>query len=190
MKQITPAQLKKLHVLLGQADLMERKSDLVYSFSNGRTESSRNLTLFEAKEMIEYLQSCDKRSRIIKAIWYLARQANIISGNNWEDNKMNAAKLDSFCQSRGAVKKAVGEQSLNELKKTQRQFEAIYKHQVDKGALKAGKVETELRLKECVAREDYEGAVLLKKLIDDIDKELHPRGSKKVNKQLKLNKIA
>lgn len=178
MKPITPAQLKLIHTLLGQLSLTDQKSDMVYSFSHGRTESSRELSLSEAKEMIEFLKNKDDSSRIIKAIWYLARQTNIISGITWEDNKLNSAKLDMFCRSRGAVKKPIGEQSLKELKRTQRQFESIYKQFSEKEARKVSRAEAGRRLKECVMREDYESAAVLKQLIDDIDRTLQSKRKK------------
>lgn len=166
MKPITPAQLKLIHTLLGQLDLTDQKADMVYSFSNGRTESSRELHLTEAKEVIEYLKGRDASSRIIKAIWYLARQTNIISGNTWEDNKMNAAKLDLFCKERGTVKKPVGEQSLKELKKTQQQFEMIFKRHNQRQAnlLNIQKLKSEIRKE--ARTENYERCAELKRELE------------------------
>ena len=168
MKPITPAQLKLIHVLLGQLDLMDRKQDLVYSFSNNRTESSRELTLIEANALIDYLQSRDDRKRIVKAIWFLARQVGIISGNSWEDNKMNAAKLDSFCTSRGSVKKPDGEQTLKELKKTHKQFEMIFKRH----GQRKNKLETIERLRSEIDKEsgneNFERCAELKKELETL----------------------
>jgi hypothetical protein len=39
---------------------MERKPEIVYGFTDGRTESSRELTLQEAKDLIEWLAESDE----------------------------------------------------------------------------------------------------------------------------------
>lgn len=166
MNPLTPAQLKIIHVLLNQLDLMERKADLVYSFSHGRTESSRELTLTEAKEFIEYLKRSEETQRLICSIWHLAYEMNIISGSGSEQNGMNAAKLDMFCKNRGAVKKNLREQSYTELKKTHRQFEAMYKKHLQKQNIAKTLAKLEREMKECIAVENYERCSELKREIE------------------------
>lgn len=166
MKPITPAQLKILHVLLGQLDLMGRKTDLVYSFSHGRTESSRELTIIEAKEFIEYLKRTDDTQRLVKSIWHLAYNMKVISGEGRDENGMNAAKLDSFCKSRGTVKKNLREQTYAELKKTHRQFEAMYKKHLQKQNIVETLAKLEQEINDCIVTENYERCAILKKEID------------------------
>lgn len=166
MKPITAAQLKMLHVLLNQLDLMERKADFVYSFSHGRTESSRELTLTEAKEFIEYLKRSEETQRLINSIWHLAYEMNIISGSGSEQNWMNAAKLDMFCKNRGTMKKNLREQSYTELKKTHRQFEAMYKKHLQKQNIAQTLAKLEREMKECIAVENYEKCAVLKREIE------------------------
>lgn len=47
---------QKLHKLLGEAGLMEQKADLVYSFTNHRTGSSREMTEIEALDLVRHLR--------------------------------------------------------------------------------------------------------------------------------------
>ena len=109
MKPITSPQLKKIHTLLNKTGLMNYKSELCFSFSHGRTQSSRELTVIEAKEFIEYLSQKDDSVRIIRAIWHLSYRMNIIYPGGYDEKEMNAAKLDLFCRSKGVVKKAIRE---------------------------------------------------------------------------------
>ena len=53
---MSPENNKCLHTLLNQAGLTNRKADLVLSFTQGRSESSKDMSDQEAKEMIRYLQ--------------------------------------------------------------------------------------------------------------------------------------
>lgn len=178
MRPLTPAQLKLIHTLLGQADLMERKADLVYSFSNGRTESSRELSLFEAKEMIEFLKRATDSQQLIKAIWFIAYEMEIISGSGADHNGMNAAKLDLFCKSRGSVKKNLREQNYQELKKTHRQFEAMYQKYKQKRENEKELSRLENKMTAFIASEDYEMCTAIRQQINEIRKQL-PQGRKK-----------
>ena len=114
---------------------MEQKASLVHTFSDGRTTSSKELTLMEARELIDYLKRSDESVNIIRSIWRIAYDMNVIYGKGYEENEMNAAKLDSFCQARGTVKKRLRSQTCNELKQTHRQFQAMYKVHVRKLAV-------------------------------------------------------
>lgn len=135
-KQVTYAQLKAIHTLLNKQGLSDHKKELVHSFSDGRTESSRELTLNEAKRFIQYLKDCDESEKIIKRIWHLAYLANIIYGDTPEDKAMNASKLNQFVESRGTVKKSLHKQTIKELKRTVKQLEAIVQKTKGKNDLK------------------------------------------------------
>jgi len=52
---LTQTQNKQLHALLTQTGMMGSKAMLVHAASNGRTESSRDLSIDEAKYLITYL---------------------------------------------------------------------------------------------------------------------------------------
>lgn len=123
--KITGPQLSKLHCMLSQLGMLDNKKELIRHFTNGRTESSRDLTIDEARDLIGQLCANDPRQRHVKAIWSLAYSAGIIYGDSVDDNNMNAAKLNLFLRSRGTVKKDLSKMTLEEVKKVHRQFEGI-----------------------------------------------------------------
>lgn len=130
-KPVTAAQIKKIHVLLQQKGLMDQKEALLYSFSDGTATSTKHLTCDEAKHLIAFLMDDqaeiqNKQKALVKAVWRLAWDMGIIYGETNEDYQMNKAKLNMFCRQRGTVKKNLTEQNLPELRKTHRQFEAMY----------------------------------------------------------------
>lgn len=131
-KPITPAQIKKIHVLLGQKGLMDEKKTMVHSISQGRVESTKDLTFTEAKRFIDFLMTDnkemnDKKKIIYRAIWNIAWRMGIIYGESEDDYLMNRAKLNMFCRQRGTIKKNLSDMNLIELKQTHRQFEAMIK---------------------------------------------------------------
>lgn len=129
-KPITKAQITKIHVLLNQKGLIAEKRSIIHSVSNGRTESSKELTSNEAIYLIGFLSEDtdrEKKRALFSAIYGLAWQMGIIYGDTDEDYQMNKAKLNVFCRERGTVKKNLSEQNLLEMRKTHRQFEAMLK---------------------------------------------------------------
>jgi hypothetical protein len=54
---MTPKLNSTLHALLGETELMSQKGNLIAGMTKGRTESSKEMTDFEARELIAYLQS-------------------------------------------------------------------------------------------------------------------------------------
>ena len=56
-KTIEPRQLKQLHTLLQQQNILHHKAEMVGGATNGRTESSRELTYTEAADLINQLQA-------------------------------------------------------------------------------------------------------------------------------------
>ena len=162
---ITPGQLKKLHTLLHQAGLMEHKAELVYSYSGGRTTSSRELTSPEVKALIGYLESNNERQRIVRCIWRLAFECGMIYGSGSMDMRINAGKIDVFCKTRGAVKKPLSAQSLLELKRTHRQFESIYRRSQETQQKNQYIEDLRESLRICTENEEYEkSSILLKEL--------------------------
>lgn len=169
-RQITPNQLKMIHILLKERGLMDQKENIVTSFSDGRTNSSRDLTMKEAKALIDYLIEDDKKKAIIKGIWHLAYITNMIYGDTYEDGKMNAAKLNLFCIVRGTVKKNIELQTLSELKKTHRQFEGIYRKQIETQDKEKYIITLRKKLEGHLLSEDYEGCKILQDEINSLTK--------------------
>ena len=127
-KPINKEQLKKLHVLLGKLGWMDEKASIVEQITEGRTQSSRELTFDEATSLLRQLVECSPAEKLKGIISQLAYRAGIVYGNTDADKKMNVAKLNLFLNERGAVKKDLNKMDYAELIKTHRQFEAIAKN--------------------------------------------------------------
>lgn len=140
VKPISAAQIRLVYTLLDEQGLTEEKETMVHSISDGRTTSVRELNGMEAKLLIDRLKNTEgdteKRKVEFRAIYGLAWKIGIIYGDTDDDYRMNIAKLNMFCRERGTVKKNLTEQNLAEMRKTHRQFEAIYKKHSSKA--KAG----------------------------------------------------
>lgn len=75
---MTPKLNSILHTLLSSTGLMAQKADLVSGMTQHRTESSREMTDAEARELIQYLQgeqdrsklACDKKRKKLIALAY------------------------------------------------------------------------------------------------------------------------
>jgi hypothetical protein len=128
METINPAQLKKLHYLLNRLGWMDEKKTIISQITSGRTQSSRELSFEEGKELLKQLSEYDPAERMKSLIFSLAYRANIIYGSTGLDKKLNAVKLNQFLKERGAVKKDLNAMDYPELIKTHKQFEAIVKN--------------------------------------------------------------
>lgn len=128
MQTATKPQIAKIHVLLNNLGILDQKAEIVYNITEGRTESSKELTVDEARRLITNLAEFDPNERLKSLIFSLAYQAGIIYGDTNDDKKMNAAKLNLFLKERGAVKLELNQMHYKELVKVHRQFEAIVKN--------------------------------------------------------------
>lgn len=145
---ITIPQMKKLHTLLFQLNIMEDKKTLLLGFTHGRTDSAKELTIDEAKQLIDKLGKLHPSEQLKRAIWHVARLAGLIYGDSKEDNAMNAAKLDGFLRDKGVVKKPLQKMNFEELKKVHRQFEGILRNNKKSQNNRHAKAATESLLKE------------------------------------------
>ncbi|HVS92450.1 MAG TPA: hypothetical protein VHE59_10475 [Mucilaginibacter sp.] len=125
MTTATQPQIQKIHVLLNQLGIADMKREIIFQLTEGRTTSTKELQIDEARQLIINLAAYDPRERLKGAIFSLAYRAGIIYGATDDDKKMNAAKLAAFLRDRGAVKKALNDITYDELVKTHRQFEAM-----------------------------------------------------------------
>lgn len=140
MQKITTSQMKKMHVLLNKLGLMDEKVTLVYQASKGRATSSKDLTISEARSIIEHLNKYapdeNKNEKMKKKVFAIAYEVGIIYGHTPEDMKMNAAKIDMFLKDRGAIKKPFNQLDRIELLKVVKQFEQMRKHKEESMANK------------------------------------------------------
>jgi hypothetical protein len=127
MEMATKSQITKLHILLNNLDLIDDKKAIISELTDGRTESSKALSLKEAKRLIALLCEFDPAERLKTLISQLAWQAGITYGSSDTYQLLNKAKLDMFLRDKGAVKKDLQKQSYPELRRTHKQMQAICK---------------------------------------------------------------
>lgn len=135
-KPISPQQMKALHATfhrIGMDD--DARHDCIAAFTDGRTQSSKELSFDEARRLISSLnedqvkQAREEARNLIKAIFGLSFQISFLNkgfGNDTvEEFEMNKAKLNMFARSKSASHKNVTEMYLSELKAFKKQLEAI-----------------------------------------------------------------
>ncbi|MGB0870339.1 MAG: hypothetical protein ACPGSD_12145 [Flavobacteriales bacterium] len=127
---ITKKQIKTIHTLLNRFDLMDNKVHFINQLTNGRTQSTRELTYKEAELLLDYLRDYDGSQELRRKIFSLGYQMGMIYGDTPEDLKLNAVKIDKFLKTRGTVKKPLNELTVDELKKVIRQFQAMKRYRV------------------------------------------------------------
>lgn len=137
-KPVTPQQLKALHATfrrIGMDD--EARHSCIYDFTAGRTESSRELTMHEARQLLEKLNPMDDKARAIEAaearsvfrdiyrLSFLIPQLNQgFTSDSEEDYRMNVAKLNVWARRYSKARKDITAMRLWELQETKKQLEA------------------------------------------------------------------
>lgn len=135
-KTISPQQLKALHAAfrrIGMDD--DARHDCISSFTEGRTQSSKDLSFDEARRLIASLnedqaeKAREEAKKLVKAIFGLSFQISFLNkgftNDTEEEFNMNKAKLNMFARSKSASHKNVSEMYLSELKAFKKQLEAI-----------------------------------------------------------------
>lgn len=148
VKMATPEQIKKLQWLYRELKLTEHKKELLLHFTDGRTDSTAGLTMNEARDLIQDLAQHEPTERLRKAIFSFARKSGMLYGETEVDKKINLAKLNMFLRERGAVKKDIERQTLDELKMTLAQFAAMIANNHKTAINKAAQASTHELLKE------------------------------------------
>lgn len=137
-KPITPQQLKALHATfhrIGMDD--DARHGCIYSFTFGRTQSSRELTMAEARQLLEKLSPMDDKARALQLaesrsvfrdiyrLSFLIPQLNQgFTSDSEEEYRMNVAKLNIWARKYSKARKDVTAMKLWELKDTKKQLEA------------------------------------------------------------------
>jgi hypothetical protein len=147
---ITPAQSKKLHTLLSHLGLMEQKKDVITSFTEERTSSSKQLTRNEAAVLIDRLDKEDPAKKMIRKIFAICHSMQWITPHNGdiEEKRMNQAVIDMFLKKRGVYKKNLRDYTFSQLPELVTQFESIQKHCQEQSARKAFKEEMDRMLED------------------------------------------
>lgn len=145
MEMATKPQISKLHVLFKDLQLTDDRKGIISELTGGRTESTKELTIREACNLIKHLCDYLPCEKLKSAIRLIAYRAGVIYGNSETDKILNKVKLDVFLRERGAVKKDLEKQTYEELIRTHRQFEGMVKNNAKSKENKAaGKAVKEL----------------------------------------------
>lgn len=139
-KTITAAQLKALHTWFSRQGWdTDRRHDFISTYTGGRTCSTRDLTLREAADLLTRLgREQDERLRatmrheartLLRSIYYLSLRIPFLNqgfgDGSKEDFEINKAKLNLWARRYTKCRKEITRMSLEELRETKRQLEAI-----------------------------------------------------------------
>lgn len=142
-KTITAQQLKALHATfrtLGMDD--EARHGCVYSFTSGRTQSSKELTMEEARQLLDRLNPMDDKAKALQRkearlvfldiyrLSFLIPQLNQgFTSDSEEEYQMNVAKLNLWARKYTKARKDVTRMALWELQETKKQLEAFMRRE-------------------------------------------------------------
>jgi hypothetical protein len=121
---------KILHAELGKRGLMEMKADIIGEFTNGRTNSSKELTDAEARELIRILPNPSKGEGSWKPKPGDAMRKKILAMAaeiGWKNNgKIDVQRVNAWCEKYSSFKKPLNAHTTEELNKLVNQFERFY----------------------------------------------------------------
>jgi hypothetical protein len=108
--------MRRLHALLNQTGMMDSKVELVQDISNGRTSSSKELNVDEAKVLIgqlermlptkqdAYLPDEDPIQKRRRKVFALFAEMGYIYGQTADDRKINQAVVYRMVREHGVCK--------------------------------------------------------------------------------------
>lgn len=142
-KVITAQQLKALHATfrrIGMDD--DARHGCIFEFTAGRTQSSKDLTMHEARQLLERLNPMDDKAkemqrtearntfRDIYRLSFLIPQLNQgFTSDSKEEYQMNVAKLNVWARKYTKARKDVTRMELWELQETKKQLEAFMRRE-------------------------------------------------------------
>ncbi len=142
-KVITAQQLKALHATfrrIGMDD--DARHGCIFEFTAGRTQSSKELTMYEARQLLERLSPMDDKAkemqrtearntfRDIYRLSFLIPQLNQgFTSDSKEEYQMNVAKLNVWARKYTKARKDVTRMELWELQETKKQLEAFMRRE-------------------------------------------------------------
>jgi hypothetical protein len=126
-KNQLPKNFKKLMALLTKSNLQGRRHAIVWDYSNGRTESSRELSDPETNRIIRDLErgfkELDRCDTMRKKIISQAHEMG------WElaGHRADMARINAWCLKFGYLHKSLNQYSYAELPALLTQFDSVYK---------------------------------------------------------------
>ena len=130
---MTPQRNAQLHKLLTDTNLMSQKASLILGHTDGRTESSKEMTDFEANELIKYLRSLttnttDAANKMRRKIIAMCHRIQWTRANGGVD----MVRLNNWCLTKSYLKKNLNDYTYNELPKLVSEFQQVYKYYISK----------------------------------------------------------
>lgn len=126
--KIQAEQTRTLHALLNNNKMMGQKAALILGFTDGRSESSKDLTYQEAGALINHLKSIDSSHKMRRRIIKMAHEMG------WklkDSSKIDIERVNEWCVKFGYGHKPLNDYSPVELPKLVSQFEfGPYKHYI------------------------------------------------------------
>ena len=135
-KPITAQQVKALHAVFRQMGLdADERHEFIANFTDGRTSSTKELTMDEARKLLDELGKEQREiyqreaKQVCKQIYALSFQISFLNkgfdNGTPEEFEMNKAKINVFCRNNTRFHKNLTEMTLKELKEVKKQMEAI-----------------------------------------------------------------
>jgi hypothetical protein len=135
----------QLHLLLAQTKLLPQKANLVESFTNGRSGSTKDLHFIEATEMLTYLrtefakqnkadttkkkdddQANKLRRKLIALAWQMNWTTTKVNANGSTHTACDMPRVNGWCNTYGYLHKPLNDYKVDELPKLLTQFEKAY----------------------------------------------------------------
>ena len=135
-KPVTAQQVKALHTVFRQMGMdADERHEFIVNFTDGRTNSTKELTMNEARKLLDILGKDQREAyqreakQVCKQIYALSFQISFLNkgfdNGTTEEFEMNKAKINVFCRNNTRFHKNLTEMSLAELKEVKKQMEAI-----------------------------------------------------------------
>ena len=135
-KPITAQQVKALHATFRHLGMdEENRHNFISHFTRGRTSSTKELTMDEARKLLDDLGKEHREAyqqeakQVCKQIYALSFQISFLNkgfdNGTPEEFEMNKAKINVFCRNNTRFHKNLTEMTLKELKEVKKQMEAI-----------------------------------------------------------------
>ncbi len=132
-KPITPKQIQLISTLIHKQGLTHHKAEIMEGVSNGRTTSTKGLTMDEASDLIAHLTQTSRdtnvSSRLMKKLFAMAFEMGwcpeeaVVSEDGQIKKKRNYTRLHQWVEKYGYLKKPLRNYTYNELPKLVSIFE-------------------------------------------------------------------
>ena len=124
----TASQRKALYATLYRLGIREKshQQEIIYDFTEGRTNSSRNLTWTECRDLIQQLHNVSGESPAQRMRKKMIHYAHLM-GWKTSNGTADIPRLDSWCKKYGLHKKGLNEMTARELQQVLTQFQNVYK---------------------------------------------------------------